>query len=80
MTEPPDARSAGDAATLEGALRAEGIDARVEARERLAIVIPGAATVANAELRARVWSLAREAGFTHAALELVDDGAALHRD
>lgn len=81
------------AAALEDALRRLGVEGRVEARESLALLVPrgGAANLADATLRRRAAALAREHGFTHLALELVDgadadrgeapgDGAALHRD
>jgi len=64
------------AATLEVALRAQGIACHVEARDRLAIVVPESAApngmpdLASREARERVLALAREHGFTHLALEL----------
>ncbi len=70
--EPP---PSGDAASLEVALRGEGFDVRVEADGRLALIVPSAAADAlDARLRERAWPLARAAGFTHAAVELVDHG------
>ena len=81
------------AAALEASLRRLGVDGRVEAREGLALLVPrdGGEVLADASLRRRAMALAREHGFTHLALELVDgpgdgrddapgDGAALHRD
>lgn len=78
---------------LEQALRALGVDGRVEARGGLALLVPraGAGALADGSLRRRAAALAREHGFTHLALEIVDardagdddapgDGAALHRD
>jgi hypothetical protein len=77
------------ARALEAALARLGIAGRVEARERLAVLVPsgGIAGLADAATRRRASALAREHGFTHLALELVDEpadgrggGAALHRD
>ncbi len=77
---------------LEEALRRLGVEGRIEAREGLAVLVPrGGAARADASPRRRATALAREHGFTHLALELVDgpdadrddapgDGAALHRD
>jgi hypothetical protein len=59
-------------ATLESALRSEGFDSSVVAEGRLAVIVPRAASGATAALRARAWPLARAAGFTHAAIELLD--------
>jgi hypothetical protein len=79
----------GDARALEEALRRLGVSGRVEARERLALLVPraGIAVLADAAARRQAASLAREHGFTHLALELLDDpadgrgdGAAVHRD
>ncbi|HSA56752.1 MAG TPA: hypothetical protein VLE53_13665 [Gemmatimonadaceae bacterium] len=65
------------AAALERALRAEGMACRVEARERLAIMVPdtlpapGAGIdLATRTVRERALALARAHGFTHVALEL----------
>jgi hypothetical protein len=83
------ASGAGGARALEEALRRLGVSGRVEARERLAVLVPraGIAALADAATRRQAASLAREHGFTHLALELLDepadacgDGAAVHRD
>ncbi|HEX6057559.1 MAG TPA: hypothetical protein VFZ11_00985 [Gemmatimonadaceae bacterium] len=85
------------AAGLEAALRSLGVDGRVEARGALAVLVPRggadalAGALADAALRRGAAVLAREHGFTHLALELLDepeasrddapdDGADLHRD
>ncbi|MGH7663180.1 MAG: hypothetical protein ACRENI_02620 [Gemmatimonadaceae bacterium] len=71
------------AATLEGALRELGVDSRVEAIGALAVIVacePGALRDAIArEVAVRILP---EHGFTHLALELLDDerDAALSRD
>ena len=64
-------------------LRDLGMPCRLEARERLAIVIPDAVDTGaplNGEARSRVLQLLRAEGFTHVALELDPDGAALPGD
>lgn len=64
---------------LELRLGTAGLDCRVEARERLAILIPSG----SHDAEEKAWSLARvilqDAGFSHVAVELDPDGAALHR-
>lgn len=65
---------------LAARLSERGIACRVEARERLAILIPPDDSPPLAECRADLLKLAREEGFTHIALELDPDGAALSRD
>ena len=86
--------AAGDAAALEQALRALGVDCLVEAHGRLAVVVPRAGAdcseFTDPARRQAALRLVTEFGFTHLALELVDatdvrervadDGAALHRD
>ena len=65
--------AAGDArlAALADALRAAGIQGRVEARQNLAVLLVGDSTpLADAELRRRALTLAREHGFTHLAIEM----------
>jgi hypothetical protein len=85
----PDGATRSSARSLEAALGRIGIGGRIEARERLAVLVPGAgvALLADAALRRQASALAREHGFTHLALELLDEpadgrggGAALHRD
>ena len=56
------------------------ISYRVEVRERLAILVPDSESRPDAERRREILKLAREDGFTHVALELDPDGAALPRD
>ena len=64
--------------TLSDRLREQGLGCRVEVRDRLAVLIPHAD--APPLSREAVLRLAREEGFTHVALELDPDGAALPRD
>lgn len=63
------------AESLEGALRAAGIAARVEGRAGLAIVLAEPAAFADPALRLRAATLAREHGFTHVAVEVPLEGA-----
>ena len=61
------------AASLERVLAAAGVDCAVEARERLAVLVPragGVAAFADPALRERALRLATEHGFTHLAVEL----------
>lgn len=58
---------------LELALADAGIVARVEVRERLAILIPrDGVDLTSAPRRRAAITLAAERGFTHVALELLD--------
>ena len=76
------------AGALASALGAEGLPCAVEAFDRLALIVPDESDVrvADHEVRERVLSLAREHGFTHAAIELFEpvervmDRAPLSRD
>ena len=84
------------ARALRQALADAGIACEVEAHDRLAVLVPdddaSAARLVAADGRRRAASLAREHGFTHAALELRDgdriggpqdfagERAPLHRD
>ena len=61
-------------------LREQGPGYRVEVRERLAILVPDTGTSPDAERRREILKVAREEGFTHVAVELDPDGAALSRD
>ena len=65
------------AASLEGALAELGLRCDIEARDTLALVL-GEADVAvaltNAATRRQALRIARDHGFTHLALELVDAG------
>ena len=63
--------------SLETMLRENGLTCRVETRERLAIIVPERGSTLPA--RAEILRSAREAGFTHVAVELDPDGAALSR-
>lgn len=65
---------------LEARLRDAGLSCRVEARERLAIVVPFPGGSLRAVDRTRLVQLARDEGFTHVAIELNPDGAALPGD
>jgi hypothetical protein len=59
--------------SLEHALAQAGIAARVEVRERLAILIPRHETDLTSEANRRAaLALAAERGFTHVAMELLD--------
>ncbi len=72
------------ASALEAALRAAGVPCGVEGRDTLAIVTMAtdASHFVDEGLRRQTLALAREHGFTHVALELLDaeDRAALPRD
>lgn len=73
------------ALTLEDSLRARGIACRVEALDRLALIVPEGpvAALEEATLRREIVGLVRDHGFTHLALELVAEpggDAPLHRD
>jgi len=73
------------AESLETALRARGIACRVEGLERLALLRPDGPipVLEEAAARREAVALLREHGFTHLALELVDESAgdaAVHRD
>jgi hypothetical protein len=63
--------------TLTSRLAHEGITCRVESRDRLAIIVAARDYLTTAAVRADVLRLAKEEGFTHVALELDPDGAAL---
>jgi hypothetical protein len=54
-----------------------GITCRVETRDRLAIIIADQNSFPATAARAEVLRLAKEDGFTHVALEIDPDGAAL---
>ena len=58
----------------------QGVACRVETRDRLAILIPDGEYSPGVDVRQQVLKLARDEGFTHVALELDPDGAALLRD
>lgn len=62
---------------LAAALEARGYPCMVESRERLAVLAPSGPWPAldDAAARRAVHVLAAQFGFTHVALELVDDGA-----
>jgi hypothetical protein len=61
-------------------LRTLGLTSIVEAREGLAILVAEPDALANEATRRDVLRLARDAGYSHVALELDPDGAALSRD
>lgn len=76
------------ASALEGVLRDAGLRCRVEARDRLAVLIldpgaaaGGAALAALREQRTWITAQARALGFTHVALEIAESapGAAVPR-
>ena len=60
------------AAALESGLRSMGMVCAVEARDRLAVLVPSGdvSRFADADFRRDVVRLAQEHGFTHIALEL----------
>jgi hypothetical protein len=60
---------------LETLLREHGMECHVEVRDRLAILVPD--SMPGIPDRKRVVELARASGFTHVAVELDPDGAAL---
>jgi hypothetical protein len=68
---------------LEHALHALGVSCRVEAWDALAVAIParGDRRLEDPELRRRAVAIAREHGFSHLALELVEeeDGGSVDR-
>ena len=63
------------ATSLEAALRSHGVPCRVEPLDRLALLIPdGPVAVLEAAARRReTIALVRDHGFTHVAIELVDE-------
>ena len=63
--------------SLEQRLHDRGMNYRVETRDRLVVLIPDGS---GPPVRADLLELAREEGFTHVALELDPDGAALPGD
>lgn len=70
---------------LQRALRALGIDCTVEARDKLAIIVPAASMrdFSEMSLRRAAIALLAEHGFTHVALEIPEapgGDAALPRD
>lgn len=70
---------------LQRALRALGIDCTVEARDKLAIIMPSepGRDLSEISLRRSAIALLAEHGFTHVALEIPDSpagDAALSRD
>lgn len=72
------------AALLATALRAAGVPCDVESWDGLAVIRleTGPSCLGDDHLRRRILALAREHGFTHAAVELAaaDDRAAVRRD
>ena len=66
--------------SLEQRLRDEGFAYRVEVRDRLVILVPGETADLEPEDRLRVTRIALGEGFTHVAVELDPEGAALPRD
>lgn len=67
---------------LESHVREAGVDCRVEVRDRLAILIPETSRVSrlSADQRRQLLQLAKSEGFTHVAVELDPDVAALPGD
>lgn len=65
---------------LEARLSEIGMTCRVEARDRLALLIPAGDLALDADLRARIVRMARTEGFTHVAMEIDPDRASLPGD
>ena len=68
---------------FESQVRESGLDCRVEVRDRLAILIPGnsrGGSRLSADKRRQLLQLAKSEGFTHVAVELDPDVAALPGD
>jgi len=66
--------------SLDQRLRDEGFAYRAEVRDRLVILVPRETADLAREDRLRVTRIALAEGFTHVAVELDPDGAALPRD
>jgi hypothetical protein len=66
-----------DSAGLAAALAERGIACRVEGRERLALLVPGDASLAvgDSQQRRAIHQLATRFGFTHVAIEVVDEAS-----
>ena len=72
----------GEKSALEGQLTERGIPCRVETRAGLAVLSVTAEVLTrlgDAEVRRMALALAREHGYTHVAIELRSDDAALPR-
>ena len=65
---------------LRDGLTSAGLDARVEERGRVAIVIPNGEMTLNGEARRRVVALARQHGFSNVCVELAPRDANLPGD
>lgn len=66
---------------FEADIRESGVTCRVEIRDRLAILVPDGSHVRlSAEDRRRILQRARAEGFTHIAIEIDPDGAAVPGD
>jgi len=66
--------------SLEQRLRDEGFAYRTEVRDRLVILVPEETADLAREQRLHVTRIALAEGFTHVAMELDPEGAALPRD
>ena len=66
-----------DSAGLAAALAARGLACRVEGRERLALLVPAdeSLPVDDPQQRRAIHQLATRFGFTHVAIEVVDDAS-----
>lgn len=66
------------AVSLEASLRARGVHCRVEGADRLAVLVPDGplSGIEDAATRREIVALLREHGFTHVALELVNEPGA----
>jgi hypothetical protein len=67
--------------SLEQRLREAGIACSIELRDRLVVLVPDDRTTCpQRDDRLRALNLVRDAGFSHAAIELDPDVAAVSRD
>jgi hypothetical protein len=66
--------------SLNARLREQGLTCRIESRDRLLILTPQADAPPLGPARLDIVRIAQEEGYTHVALELDPDGAALSRD
>lgn len=65
---------------FESQLRALGIPCRVEAHDRMAVLVPDPGFTMNGDTRAQILRLSRSAGFSHVAMEIEPDRASVPGD